>query len=40
VPHGAYPISEFDRRRQELENDGFDCVEWHVGYATELVSGL
>jgi hypothetical protein len=27
----VYPISEFDTHRQELENDGFDCVEWHVG---------
>jgi hypothetical protein len=40
MPKVAYSIREFDRRRQELENDKFDCVEWHLGYATELVHGL
>jgi hypothetical protein len=40
MPKVAYSIREFDRRRPELENDNFDCVEWHLGYATELVRGL
>jgi hypothetical protein len=40
MPKVAYSIREFDRRRQELENDGFDCVEWHLGHVTEFVRGL
>ena len=39
MPKCAYPISEFDRRRREFENEGFDCVEWHLGYETEILDG-
>jgi 3-keto-L-gulonate-6-phosphate decarboxylase len=37
----AFPVPTFDQRRQELEDLGFDCVEWHQGHEAELVdSGI
>ena len=36
----AISISDFDRRREEYETQGFDFVEWHLGEESELCDGL
>ena len=38
VMRAAFPVTTFARRRQELEDLGFDCVEWHLGHEAELVN--
>ena len=41
VMRAAFPVTTFARRRQELEDLGFDCVESHRGQEAELVdSGM
>ena len=36
-----FPVTTFAQRRQELEDLGFDSVEWHLGHEAELVdSGI
>lgn len=37
----AHSVATFDQKRQEYESLGFECVEMHLGYETELFdSGL
>ena len=36
----AISISDFDRRREEYEAQGFDFVEWHLGEVSALYDGL
>jgi hypothetical protein len=37
VVTSAISISELDSRRQVYEDQGFDCVDWHLGFETEIL---
>jgi hypothetical protein len=38
---GAFSVLTFEQRRKELEDQGFECVESHLGRHAEIVdSGI